>query len=206
MAETNADPQANAEPVVEPSTAPAEPTATPGQGDNPPNPDEALVGRLRGQRDHWRKKAERLETTIESALEADTPTGPAPAPATPTDTTAPAEVTREDFEKLQSTLSLKSEGYSDDEVQEITKYAAGAGISLQEASKNEFVQAAIQAARDKAQLEAGTLPPSGRSGSISVDEKTPRDMTPQEHRSNMAKMRAQAIEARTGKVAGRSRA
>lgn len=157
--------------------------------------DEAtLVGRLRGQRDHFRKKAERLEAQLGQPQTQTKESQPAPA-----STSDPAGIDR------LTAIELKTEGYSKEEIAEIVKYSKGAGVSVEEATNSPFVKTAISAMREQARIAEGTPSPSGRAAAIVINEKPVEALTRDEHKANYQQIRAKAIANRTGNRGNSSR-
>jgi len=166
-----------------------------GAGTETPVVEADMVGRLRGQRDHYRNKSERLQAQLDEGGTQPKEVTP-PAPAKPSDTAG--------IDRLTA-VELKTEGYSKEEITEIVNYSKGAGMSVEEATNSSFVKSAIEAMRETARIAAGTPNPSERTASLVVGEKDVKDMTPKEHKENYPALRAKAAANRSGNRGNSSR-
>lgn len=90
---------------------------------------------------------------------------------------APSEF---DAKALEERVGLRLSGHTEDEVHFMDGVAKGLGIPLSKAKENPFVTAALEARRAKAQADAATLEPSGKTtvttkdtpfNSLSADDK-----------------------------------
>lgn len=70
----------------------------------------------------------------------------------------PSELER----KIEEKVSLRMQGYDAEHLEEIERYAKGAGISLTEASKSPFIQKAIDGLRAEKKTEESTPAPSNK--------------------------------------------
>ena len=62
--------------------------------------------------------------------------------------------------KIEEKVSLRMQGYEAEHLEEIERYAKGAGISLAEAAKSPFIQKAVDALRAEKKTEESTPAPS----------------------------------------------
>lgn len=64
--------------------------------------------------------------------------------------------------EIEERVDLRMKGYSPEHIQEIERYAKGAGISLTEAEKSPFIQNAVEALRAKENTVENTPAPSSK--------------------------------------------
>lgn len=185
-------------------TAPQEPVETP-QGE----PQEAqasassetqsvhpAVDRITQQRDELKTEVERLTEEVDKLRGQTQTTATASAPAQAT-TPSPESsgVSRDEFARL----TLKTEGFSPDEVEEVVTYARGKGVTIEEAAKSDFVQAAISKMRAEKRLQDATPAPSQNTATLAVEGKPVEQMTRDEHRANLVRLREEAVSKGTGR-------
>lgn len=76
--------------------------------------------------------------------------------------------------RIEWKAEMRSQGYTPEDIREIEAYSKGAGLSLEDATKSPFVQAAITARRQESQSKEATLDPSTRS--VMVGDKSAKDV------------------------------
>lgn len=86
---------------------------------------------------------------------------------------------------LRDELTLKVDGYSDEEIAKMKMFAAGAGKRLSEVKSDAFIQSGISAMREKNKSDTATPPPSQRSSeSGGTRGKAWAAMTEEERKAN----------------------
>jgi len=176
-----------------------DPTAT-GAGENQTNQiDGDLVGRLRGQKEHFQTKSEKLEAE-NADLRKKLESAGKEVKADP----APLQVAPEVDERL-TLVELGQKGYSPVEVEFIRTYAKGVGKNPNEVLEVEIVKTAIEATREKSRLESGIPSSSSRTVPLKVNDKTVDQMSRDEHKANLTRLREEATRKAGGRAGSASR-
>lgn len=107
-----------------------------------------------------------------------------PAPEKPSST----QVHSDD---MMTTLELKAQGLSDEEILKLFQYSRKTNISASELAKDSIFKAGFEKLRADKKVEQATPSPTDRSGGVLYGNKSIRDMKPDEIKSNFENIKNQ---------------